>query len=77
MCEANESKRLDMNAALEMIRLARMDVSKHPELRYGQALWNRLPKHLTDRFVAGENDFFHIQDQSRVDEIFFTHFVIS
>lgn len=43
--------------------------------RFGQALWNSLPKEVTDEIYQTELDFFYWTDSNKVYDVVYKHLV--
>lgn len=61
--------------ASELILEARTQCRKNKSLRLGQALWNLLPEEVVDLYTGGVLDFFYVEDEQSVENIFYKHFV--
>jgi hypothetical protein len=59
-----------------LICKANEEVIKHGKYyRYGQALWNLLPKEISDKFVGTSVDFFYEGDNEKVVAMFYGNYV--
>lgn len=58
-----------------IIKACRDVVDSKNNLRFGQALWNLLPKNVADVHHSSVNDFFYWKDEGKVLYTFFKHCV--
>lgn len=70
------TSKLGVNAAIELVRLAREQVvNSNGQVRFGQALWNKLPREQQDSTVNTPLDFFYWLDDERVLKTFYDKLV--
>lgn len=58
----------------KLVYVATLD-SQMGHQRFGQALWNILPKEVADSHLGGDNDFFYWTDKFKVMSIFYKYYV--
>ena len=86
-------KKLTQQEAQDLIELVKSQLKVHPYtyLRFGQHLWNSIPKEMLEYYIVYEHflysdklipigyqedvDFFYWQDFDKVTEAFFKYFV--
>ena len=67
--------KLSIMDANKLINKANEEVMANKSYRFGQALWNSLPKELIECGVGTERDFFYWEDRSGILRAFYTNFV--
>ena len=68
------SKLTHMQAA-KLIQQASQESTENKHYRFGQALWNLLPKEVGAPFYMTDKDFFLWGDNAKVIEVFYENFV--
>ena len=68
------SKLTYMQAA-KLIQQASQESTENKHYRFGQALWNLLPKEVGAPFYMTDKDFFLWADNAKVMEVFYENFV--
>lgn len=63
-------KRLGHDEAQLLLNKTYQDLAEHPSLRFGQALYNNLPKDIAAEINNGPNDFFYEKDLNKVMDMF-------
>ena len=84
--------KLTQQEAQDLIELVRSQLKVHPytHLRFGQHLWNSIPKEMLEYYIVYEHflysdklipigyekdvDFFYMTDQNKVIETFYKYF---
>lgn len=67
--------KLSQDEADRLLYVVAMDCKVNKCLRFGQALWNVLPKDVSDTGHGTDTDFFYWKDKQKVLETFYTHYV--
>lgn len=67
--------KLTIMDANKLINKANEEVRANKSYRFGQALWNSLPKELIEDEVGTDKDFFYLEDRSAILRAFYTNFV--
>jgi hypothetical protein len=68
-------RKLKVSEALDLLCEANRLHRESPSYRYGQALYNILPKDITAEINCTEDDFFYWTDDEKVTMHFFSKFV--
>lgn len=68
------SKLTHMQAA-KLIQQASQESAENKHYRFGQALWNLLPKEVQEPFYMTEKDFFFWADNAKIVKVFYENFV--
>ena len=67
--------KLSIMEAHKLIEKANEEARANKSYRFGQALWNSLPKELIECGVGTEKDFFYLGDRVAVLRKFYLNFV--
>lgn len=67
--------KLKVEEALTLVKNARQYVEKFSYCRFGQALFNSLPKDVANSHAGKEMDFFYWLDDEKVLECFYANYV--
>ncbi len=68
-------RKLTMKDAVKFHTRAKVMNRNQPDYRYGQALYNILPKDITVEINGTDDDFFYWTDNIKVTKHFFENFV--
>ncbi|AHK11592.1 hypothetical protein S140_185 [Shewanella sp. phage 1/40] len=67
--------KITIHQSVELLNLARKQMASEPTYRLGQAIFNLLPKTVSDNIRCTTNDFFYWTDEGKVLEVFYTECV--
>lgn len=69
-------RKLTKEEAGHILHKASLDVKENPGLRYGQAIWNRMPNTLRCLYVGTPYDFYNKEDDEVAAELFLSNFFV-
>lgn len=61
--------------AYNLAQQASQEANENKHYRFGQALWNLLPKEVREPFYMTDKDFFFWTDNTKVIDVFYENFV--
>ncbi len=67
--------KLKVDQAVTLVKNAREYADRFSYCRFGQALFNSLPKDIANTHEGKETDFFYWLDDEKVLECFYQHYV--